>query len=73
MPTQNKPEQLDLFNVSAVCNQNGCMHQKHFTSIRELQTRIEKLETALRDCVDCCACAEHETNGQQTLKGDNGE
>jgi len=48
MAKQNKPEQLELFDVDPICQQQGCMHHRHFTSIRELQALNEKLEEKLR-------------------------
>jgi hypothetical protein len=49
MPTQNEPEQLDMFECDPVCKMHGCQQQKHLRSIRELQAIIAKLEEELDD------------------------
>lgn len=33
--------------ISAVCATRGCIQEQYFTSIRELQARIEELESEL--------------------------
>lgn len=42
---------------SPICQSQGCMHDKHFVSIRKLQAEIEKLEKE-RDNWYCerCGC-----------------
>ena len=35
-------------NLDPLCNMEGCMHQRHFRTIRRLQAKVEALEGALK-------------------------
>ena len=73
MAKQNKPEQLELFDVDPICQQHGCMHQRHFMSIRELQALNEKLEDALQKIANTKQASQFATYEQEIAMAALGE
>lgn len=48
MSTTQRPNDLKDRSIAPICESNGCMHEKHFKSIRRLQKKLEDLEKRLR-------------------------